>query len=77
MEGTGQEPDAIAVEGGGVATRATERWKVRGLRVAGGTGLALAGPEVLRWVAIGVGAFDVLVREFVARPLRAMEGASD
>ena len=77
MEGAGQEPDAIAVERGGMEPRATERWKMRGLRVAGGTGLALAGPEVLRWVAIGVGAFDVLVREFVARPLRAMEGASD
>ena len=77
MEGAGQEPDAIAVKGGGMATRATERRKLRGLRVTRGTGLALSGPEVLRWVAIGVGAFDVIVGELIARPLRAVEGASD
>ena len=77
MEGAGQEPDAIAVEGGGMATRATERRQLRGLRMARGAGLALPGPEVLRWVAVGVGAFDIIVGELIARPLRTVEGASD
>ena len=60
-----------------MAARATEWGKVRWLRVTGGTGLALSGPEVLRWVTISVGAFDVIVGELIASPLRAVEGAAD
>ena len=60
-----------------MATRAAEWWKMRWLRVTGGTSLALSGPEILRWVTIGVGAFDVVVGELIASPLRAVEGTAD
>ena len=60
-----------------MAARATEWGKLRGLRVAGRTGLALTGPEVLWRMAVGIGALDVIVGELVARPLRAVKGAPD
>ena len=60
-----------------MTTRATERWELRRLRETGGAGIALSGPEVLRGVAVGVGAFDVVVGVFVTSLLGAVEGATN
>ena len=56
-----------------MAARATEWWELRRLRETGGAGIALSGPEVLRRVAVDVGAFDVVVRKLFPSLLRAVK----
>ena len=60
-----------------MAARATERWELRRLRETRGAGIALSGPEVLRRVAVDVGAFDVVVRKLFPSLLRAVKRASN
>ena len=60
-----------------MTTRATKRRKLRRLWETGGAGIALPGPEVFRGVAVGVGAFDVVVGVLVASLLGAVERATN